>query len=250
MLTLSSARRPRTRPIQHDPQDLLAAFAAQRDVVNRQPVSPGHAGRDLPDSLERGQKAPLNTKSGHKAHSGFPDFDRTNHFNTRDQAGAFGAQGGLAVARFPTRRRGLAVAWRSGRTLERRRSPRQEICRERAVRVAVGQVDLRVDVRRLPLEPAANDELVVGRWTVNQQASMLADASRLSLLDNLPCWRAISARLSPLLLRGRHVVGQTKGRRAFFVRVGEDADVVELDGLRRKPSARRSRRRSRRGSRR
>ena len=69
--------------------DDLTAFAPHRHLVDQQLVVARHAGSDFSYALERGQKPPLNTKSGLKAHSGLPDFDRTLHFSMDDGALAF-----------------------------------------------------------------------------------------------------------------------------------------------------------------
>ena len=79
MLTLLPAR-CRPRPIDNDPQDLLAAFALQLDVENVEAVTSGNPAAITNAFQRRAHESPLKHKKWAKeqAHSGFPDEEPTS----------------------------------------------------------------------------------------------------------------------------------------------------------------------------
>ena len=96
-------------------------------------------------------------------------------------------------------------------------------------RVAVGQVDDRIDIRRLAFESAL-ERPARARATGRRRAGSAWRSDALPVPPpTIRCWRRHQSAPPALLLRGRHVVGQREGGRALLVGVGEDADVVELD---------------------
>ena len=74
---------------------------------------------------------------------------------------------------------------------------------------------------------ASQHQLVVRRGAVDQDADALADPARvLAVLTSRFC-RLITASRRAVFDRRRHIVVERVRRRAFLVRVGEHADVVE-----------------------
>ena len=144
------------------------------------------------------------------------------------------------------------TAGRRDRSPRRRRRspPRTNSPARMRRRIAVGQVHHRVDVRRLPAQPALQHQLVLA---ATDRPPAPGPARRRAAAAGFRTSRFCSRITRPLPRRftaGRHVVVEAERRRALLVRVGEDADVVEPGVVRRTPTARRRRRRSRPGSRR
>ena len=95
-----------------------------------------------------------------------------------------------------------------------------------ARRVAVRQIDDRIDVGGLTFETSLHDELMLGRRPVYQNPDLASDLSLLRLRDDplLPLHQPLAA----LPLDGRRdVVGDGERARAFFVRIGEHPEVIE-----------------------
>ena len=52
--------------------------------------------------------------------------------------------------------------------------------------VAIGQIDLGIDVRRLSLQPPSKHQVVLGRWAVDEDPNLAADPRSLGFLDDPP----------------------------------------------------------------
>src|SRR5687767_10386423 len=105
-----------------------------------------------------------------------------------------------------------------------------EFARLIEARVAVGQVDDRVDIRCLTLRPPLKDEVVVGGGAVNHHLHLGPEAPLLTGRHDALLSR--HQRVAPLALHARgHVVGQAEGAGPFLVRIGEHADVIEAGVL-------------------
>ena len=102
-----------------------------------------------------------------------------------------------------------------------------EISRAVGRGVAFREVHRCVDIWRLSLEAATQHEFVVGRRTVDDDPELLTNAAFLPRRDQLLLQAhdpIAASRLHPC----GYVVNEAEGGRTFFVRVGEDTDVIEL----------------------
>ena len=123
----------------------------------------------------------------------------------------------------------------------------QKGARPQRLRVCLRKIHDRVDFGRLTRQPAPPDELVLGGGAVDHHLDVRADAPLLCPRDDALLLG--HQRVAALLLeRRRHVVGEIVRGRAFLVRVGEDADVVEADVADERAQLARTRRRSRPGN--
>ena len=79
---------------------------------------------------------------------------------------------------------------------------------------------------RLGRQPGSEDQIVIRRRPVDEHPGPLADPVAVAPA-NQPLLEPHHAIAPPFLHSRRHVVREVIGRCAFFVRVGEDAHVVE-----------------------
>src|SRR4029079_14505361 len=92
--------------------------------------------------------------------------------------------------------------------------------------IAVGEIDDRVDIRGLAFQFALPHQLMLGRRTVYEDRHVGPDPGRLAGGHD-PLLQLHDAVAPPALDRGVDIVGDRMRPGAFFVRVGEHADVVE-----------------------
>ena len=198
------------RPVDDHSEHRADGLTSQLHVEHFEPATARHSlrgGADPSQFVMTRRKTPLKHKKWARAHSGYFLEAGTDQYNISSPLSAERRSDPIVLARLD--QPGL-----------------DEVSGAELGRITIGQVDLRVDVRCVPLETAAPDQLVLRRRTVDEHGHRFTHPRPLCAFDNS---LLNGHQLVPALPfgRGGDVVHERKGPRAFLMRIGEDAEMVE-----------------------